>query len=373
MRIGIDTCGCDHGRSGNGAYVFSLLNSFPHQYNDSIELFGLEIDRFKYDSEKQSFKFTGIYVPDSILSERLWHIFRLNKFVKKQKYDVVLYPASLSLLPVTRSVPSVLVVTGLFADYLSKVKNVFLRRRIKRSFKKAFKIITVSQFIKKELIAFGVEADKIVVIHNGVNQSMFYPRTQNSSDSIIIKPFAIKKPFILYPSRIQFPEKKHVELIRAFSLFKKRTGLPCKLVIAGVEGEGVEEVHNAVLDSPYSTDIVLTGYFPHQSMPDLYSSAEACIMPSINEGFGLPVLEAMACGIPVLCAKAGALPEIAGPDTEYFNPDDEDEIATLIERVLTDSGLIENMVKANNDWVKRFTWQRTAEKTLEVLKSVELE
>lgn len=369
MRIGIDTFGCAHGRSGAGIYLFSLIKNLPESDGDEIELFGIETDRFVYNSPKREVAFTGLHIPDSPVPERLWHAFFLNRFVRRQKYDVVLYPAFLSMLPCPKH-KAVFVIHELLSQVLKKNDSPLFRRYLKKCLKRAAKIITPSLCVKKELVAFGVKSDKIEVVHNGVDHSLFYPRPTVDGDFVTIKPFAIKKPFVIYPSTIQYPEKKHVELIRAFSLFKKKTASPCRLVLAGSEGANAALVQKEVLRSPYASEIVLTGHFPYQNLPELYASSEACIVPSVSEGFGLPVLEAMASGIPVLCAKAGALSEIAGPDALYFNPDNIEEMASGLEKVLCEDASREKMLNANREWVSRFSWKKTATKTLDVIRAI---
>ena len=112
-----------------------------------------------------------------------------------------------------------------------------------------------------------------------IDGSLFKPIT-NDEDRVLIQPFAIQRPYIIYASRITHEQKCHVELIKAFALFKKQTGSPHRLVIAGSDGNNSEAVHNAVIQSGFSSDILLTGYFPHESLPQLYSSADLCVFPS---------------------------------------------------------------------------------------------
>lgn len=369
MRIGIDTFGCDHRRSGSGSYLFSLIANLPETEHNEIELFGLEIDRFVYDSTKGTFIFSGINIPDSLFAARIWHQFFLKSFIKKRGYDVVLYPAAMTIFPLTNVKPGVIVINELFSGILKNTHGFFALNRLKKCLKNAEKIIAASHCIKKELIAFGVNAEKIEVVYNGVDHSIFMPKPVANEDLVLIKPFAIKRPFFIYPSRIQHPEKKHVELIKAFTLFKQRTALPHKLVLAGDEGQNALVVQKAVLDSPYASDIVMTGYFPHQNLPDLYACSDACLMPSVAEGFGMPVIEAMACGIPVVCSKAGALSEIGGKGAIYVDPDNAEEFAGALEDIVKKTELKAEMIEENKNWVSRFTWQNTVERTTEVLKN----
>ncbi len=367
MRIGIDTFGCEHRQSGAGSYLYSLIKSLPETENDKVELFGVETDRFVYDFSKSSFSFLGLNIPDSLFAVQLWHTLFLKWFLKKQKYDVVLYPASLQNLPVSYSTPSVLVINELLSEVLKKNRNIFFKYKLKKVLFRAAKIIVPSLYVKKELVAFGVTSDLIEIIHNGVDHSLFFPRKIENNEAVLIQPFSIKRPYLIYPSRIQYPEKKHVELIKAFNLFKKRTGLPHKLVLAGSEGQNASIVHKAVLDSPYVSDIILTGYFPHKNLPELFSCAEACIIPSVCESASLTVLEAMSCGIPVLCSNAGGLSEVAGPSPLYFDSDNIEEISADIEKIISDKDLAAKIVEETTEWVKRFSWDKTSARTLEVL------
>lgn len=367
MRIGIDTFGCEHRQSGAGSYLYSLIKSLPETENDEIELFGVETDRFVYDFSKSSFSFLGLNIPDSLFAVQLWHTLFLNCFIKRQKYDVVLYPASLQNMPVSLSTPSVLVINDLLSEVLKKNKGFFFKHRLKKVLLRSSKIIVPSQYVKKELAAFGVPSELIEIVHNGVDHSLFFPRKIENNEAVLIQPFSIKRPYLIYPSRIQHPEKKHVELIKAFNLFKKRTGLPHKLVLAGSEGQNADAVHKAVLDSPYASDIILTGYFPHKNLPELFSCADACVIPSICESAALTVLESMSCGIPVLCSNAGGLSEVAGPAPIYFDSDNIEEIADDIEKIISDSELRDKIVAESTEWVKRFSWDKTAARTLEVL------
>lgn len=164
-------------------------------------------------------------------------------------------------------------------------------------------------------------------------------------------------------------KKKHIELIKAFALFKEKTQLPHRLVIAG-EGPYDKEVHKAVMESSVASDIFLTGFFPHKSFPMMYAGSEACVFPSVNEGVGLPILEAMATGVPVLCSKSGALPEIAGDAAYYFDSDNIEEIATGLEKIVTDNELRSTLTNKGLERVEAFNWESTVAKTLEIARNI---
>jgi glycosyltransferase involved in cell wall biosynthesis len=242
------------------------------------------------------------------------------------------------------------------------------RRQLKSGILHAHKLIAASNFIKDDLVKLGVSAEKITVIHNGIDHKLFFPMADIFEDEIVdIKPFAIKRPYFVYGSTLSSPEKKHIELIKAFELFKKNTGAPHRLVLAGNDGPYAEEIHKAAFDSQYASDIFLTGFFPHENFARLYGGAVACLFPSVNEGVGLPILEAMACGIPVLCSDKGALKEIGGTAPLYFNSDDIDDIASCLQKITEDKELCNNMITAGIVWAKDFNWEETVNQTLKTI------
>lgn len=369
MKIGIDTFGGNHGRSGVGSYFVSILNNFPEQINHKIELFGSEIDRYTFDKDAK-FEYHGLAMEDGSIAEKLWHIFSLPSFVKKQQYDVVLYNVGSAIAPFVGNAKGVAVVQELISKSIKKVDNIFIKKSLISSLKKSTRIIATSQYVRKDLVSLGIENDKIDVIHNGLDHSYFYPHTEIEGDTVTISPFSIKRPFFIYASRLSGPEKKHIELIKAFSLFKQKTGLPHRLVLAGSDGNYSKEVHKAVVNSSFSSDIFLTGYFPHHNLPELYSCAEACVFPSVAEGVGLPIIEAMATGIPVLCARSGALPEIAGESVLYFDSNNIEELSNLMIQITQDRKIRKKLIDVGLDWVKRYSWEKTALKTIDILEKV---
>lgn len=386
MKIGIDVFGCDHGQSGLGSYVLFLVKNLPLDKDCTYDLFGPENDRYTFDSGDGRNSYSGIDIPDNAAAETFWHTFKLDAFAAKKKYDAILFPAGLRSIQYAHKIPSVVVIHDIVSETVKKSTNkVTITLRI-ASLKHFSKIIAPSQFIRKDLTSLKVNPDKIEVIYNGIDHNRFYPRKNLSivadgqiesadatEDIAYIQPFAIKRPYLIYASRLSKPEKKHVELIQAFSIFKEKTGLPHRLVLAGSEDPYAEEIHRIVSASPYSSDILITGYFPSQNFFELYAFSDACLFPSVSEGVGLPIIEAMSSGVPVACAKAGALNEIAGDSALYFDPDDIAGFAVAIEQIATDEKLRAKLIKSGLEWTKRFSWEKTAEKTVDLLKSLVIE
>ncbi len=371
MKVGIDTFGCAHGRSGLGSYLMSLLPHLSEDDGITYELFGSEVDRYTYTS-KRAMDYVAVNIPESLPAERLWHQFRLNSFGRRQKYDAILYTAGSRMLPNRFKIPGVALVNDVVSNLFETSDDRWLRRQIKRGLSKCQCIITSSNYIKKDLECSGIDCSRVEVIHNGIDHSVFYPAEPMAleADVIDIKPFAIKRPYLIYASRMQNAEKKHIELINAFADFKKKTGLPHRLVIAGSEDKYGEQVHKAAFSSPVASDIFITGYFPHEHFPELYRNADACIFPSVTEGVGLSVLEAMASGLPVACSGAGGLPEIAGDNALFFDSDNISDFSAKIEQVVTDKELRQKLIKGGIEWSKQYSWENTARETEKILKTI---
>ena len=369
MKIGIDSFGCDHARSGLGTYLLSFISNYQKEDGVTLELFGSPLDKFKYTSGKD-IKFIPVNVSDSLNAERRWHYFSAHTFVKKHGYDAVIYPAPERVLPVSFKTRSVVVVNSVIDTKLEDNFAYFTRKKIRKSFDAVDRIIAASQFIADDLISHGIDKNKITVIYNGIDHKLFYPPIDTSDDFADIKPFAIRKPYFTYGSKLSGPEKKHIELIKAFSLFKEKTKLPHRLVISGSDGEYSDEVHKAAFESPYASEIFLTGFFPHESFAKLYSDSDGCIFPSTVEGVGLPILEAMATGVPVACSSSCALPEIAGDSAIFFDSDNIEEIANCMERIVVDVGLKNTLISNGLERAKSFNWENTVRQTIDIVKKL---
>ena len=369
MKVGIDSFGCDSGRSGRGSYLTSLINALPDGDTFSWELFGPEIDRYTY-TENRALPFTSVHLPDSLIMERLWHVCSCASFTRKYSYDAVLYAAGPQLLPLRYGRPGVVILNDILSSFLENEESGFYKKLLLKSLSSADCIIAGSNCIRQDLERCRVKAKRVEVVYSGIDRGIFTPIGKTENTVVDIKPFAIKRPYIIYPSRMQGVAKRLVELIKAFSVFKERSGLPHRLVIAGSEGKYSASVRNEALSSQYASDIFLTGYFPHENFGDLYRNAEACVFPAVNEGVGLPVMESMASGLPVACSSTGALREIAADGAVYFDSDNIDEMATCIEKIVGDGEFRESLVKKGLKRAEEFSWEKTAGRIMEILESV---
>lgn len=368
LKIGINAFGCNHGRSGIGAYIYSLIHNLP-EMEHSVYVFGPQFDKYIYTTDLDPSMYDGITIEDDAFAEKLFVKTGMKQLMSKLKYDAVLFPAGLQNLPLSFGKPTFLVMQEPIKQNAGfSIFNSIYQMGQKNILQKVSGLIAPSNYIKDNLVSFGINEEKIEVIYNGIDTNIFYPKTNESNVLPENVPFVIRKPYIIYASSISETEKRHIELIKGFEIFKQNTGLPHRLVIAGQEGKSAGEVHKAVLSSSVVSDIILAGYIEQTQLAHFYRGSDICVFPSEIEGVGLPVIESMACGIPTACAKAAAIPEIAGEVPLYFDPTKPADIANALEKLATNpkestETLRNELIEKGLNWVKRYSWKETAEKT----------
>jgi glycosyltransferase involved in cell wall biosynthesis len=370
MKIGIDTFACDSGRSAIGAYLMNILKRIPPS-GEYFELFGWEYDRFAFSEAAPNFEF----IPRCSLSGRaanfIWHIFRYPQLAQSRGWNACFFPAAHRRLPLKSPCPTIGVVHDL-APWLERrgVRQLktFIRTLLPGALRRLEHVIAVSNWIKQELIDItGIKEKRIEVIPNGIDLTSFYPRPRGEESVVLIQPFSFRRPYVLYASRIEHPMKNHVKLIEAFGIFKERTRYPHRLVLAGGDSRGSEKVKYAAAASPHRKDIFFTGHFPNTSLPELYSGADIVVVPSMHEGFGTGVLEAMASGVPVACARAASLPEAAGYAALYFDPLNAEDMADRMVTLTANRDIHRECRRLGLEQARNFSWDVCASRTLKVI------
>lgn len=236
---------------------------------------------------------------------------------------------------------------------------------MERSAKRSDRIITISEFSKREIIdLLGVPEEKVSVIYSAPSFS-----EETADSEVTLGKYGITKPYILYVGTIE-PRKNLVRLIHAFEMLKRNEKLPYRLVLAGGKGWQNEEIYRAAKESPFAEDIIFTGYISNSERNCLYQNAELFVFPSLYEGFGMPPLEAMHWGCPVVTSDAASMPEICGDATALVNPLDEEDIVKGIMAVLSDKEYAESLRKKGYEREKKFTWETSAQQLISVCKEV---
>jgi len=229
----------------------------------------------------------------------------------------------------------------------------------------ADKIITVSNYSKKDIVDFyKINEKKIDVVYNGYDSNKYRVQETNKE---ILKKYNISSDFILFIGRLE--EKKNTpRLIEAFGEFKKRNPEDKhQLVLVGKSGFGFDRVVQNIKKYNLEKDVVLPGWLSDDDLPLLLNSARAFVFPSLFEGFGIPVIEAMACGCPVICSNKTSLPEAAGEAALMFDPFKVEEIVSRLEQVLHNETVQESLRAKGLQQASNFSWNKCARETLNIL------
>ena len=371
MKIGIDTFACDSGKSAVGVYLINILKRIPPSA-EYFELFGWEYDRFAFSEAAPSMEFIPRCRINGHIANSFWHINRYPKLAQSRAWDACFFPAAHRCLPASSPCPTIGVVhdmTPWWERKNLKQLNALIRLLLPSALRRMDRIIAVSGWVKQELMEItGIKENRIDVIPNGIDTSVFFPRPRGEESVVLIQPFSFRRPYVLYASRLEHPMKNHVKLIEAFGIFKERTKYPHRLVLAGADKRGASKVKEAAAASAYRNDIFFTGYFPVTSLPELYAGADIVVIPSMYEGFGTSVLEAMASGVPVACARAASLPETADHAAVYFNPDNAEDMADRMVALTSNRELHRECRRLGLERVQNFSWDLCASRTLEVIR-----
>ncbi len=297
---------------------------------------------------------------------------RIGHYFHKNKFD--LYHATSYILPWFCRLPSVLTVHDLIAldhpGYCQNESAVYFGLCLPRSIKRASRIIAVSETVKQDIIRkFDIDARKITVVYHGVENAFKKITCSDTLDRIRLK-YRLPEKFILFVGNLE-PKKNLERLIAAFLLLKEKNHIPQQLVIVGKDGWKSSDVFKKIRESPLAGAIICTGYADREDLPALYSLADLFAFPSLYEGFGLPVLEAMACGTPVLISNRGALPEITGNIFPQVDADNVTDIAAGMHSCLTNESLRQKNIAHGLQRAKDFTWEAAARRTLTVYESMQ--
>lgn len=299
---------------------------------------------------------------------RFWSQIRLSLEVKLHPPDVLFEPAH--TIPVLHSHPVVVTLHDLGFKYFPELYTPF--ERFYHNFSMDFsachanKIIAVSQATAKDLVKFYPEsASKIKVIYHGYDKEHFFP----DKEGLIPPQIKQYQPYFYFIGRIE--RKKNIAfLIDVFAKFKEKTKSKVKLVLAGRPGYGFPEIKEKIENLPVTIkkDIILLGYLKEKEASLWMRNADIFLFPSLFEGFGMPLLEAMATGVPLIASNVTSIPEVVGEAGILLSPHNKEKWLASIEKILDNSHLKQKLIEKGLNRAKKFSWQKAAKETYQVIR-----
>jgi glycosyltransferase involved in cell wall biosynthesis len=372
MRVAIDIRRA--GDFGIGTYIRNIINQFARAADGTeylligqqshLQEFDPLPDNFTlldYPSDPGSFH-THLHLP-YLLHQREVDLLHMPWF-----YAPAIVPSRLVIT--VHDLTDILTPPPGISATLQAGRLFFARRALTR----ADRILAVSHSSKRDLSrTFDVAESKIDVVYNALDERFLLEPVPDGADRILER-HAVTDPFVLYAGNIK-PQKNLPRLIEAFAVAKaelanhpKYSGL--KLLLIGDSAEEHSDLRRAVLRSRVQGEVRFLGFVPHPVLRVFYSRASAFLFPSLYEGFGLPPLEAMAHGTPVLTSSASSLPEVFSQAALLVNPENVFEIARGIRQILTEDVLRETLVRRGYELVQRYSWERSAEQVRDVYRAV---
>ncbi|MHC4597622.1 MAG: glycosyltransferase [Planctomycetota bacterium] len=365
MRIGIDARALAVPTAGIAVYTRSLLREFAslaphHRY-------------FLYSTKPFESPAAGPFVPRigrglTARKGSLWMQITVPRLCMRDRIDLFWSPLQTLPVALPRAVPAVLTVHD-FVQYVApgsmRFGNwVLLRLLAPASWRRADVFLTGSRHSENLLRKFnGADADVHVIPHGPMAHAA--PPTAEAARERVRTAFGVDGPYLLTVGTIE-PRKNLSTLVRAVADLARKGALSHRLVVAGSPGWKTRDVYRTVEASGAASRVVFTGAVSDEDLVHLYAGADLFVFPSLYEGFGLPVLEAMALGVPVIVSRSSSLPEVVGDGGILFDPGEAGELAASIERVLSDARLRADLVRRGKSQASRFGWEKAASKTLEV-------
>jgi len=302
---------------------------------------------------------------------RLWTHLRLSWEMQRRPPDVLFVPSH--VVPLIHPRRTVVTVHDLGYQYYPEAhtlfQNLYLRWSTRHNARAASRILADSEATRQDLIRYyDVPETKIAVVYPGRDESLSAVHDPEILAATRAR-YGLAPDYLLYVGTLH-PRKNLVRLIQAFAAVLETAPEGLQLVLAGQKGWLTDDILAQVRKLGLEDRVILTGYVPDEDLPALLSGALAFAYPSLYEGFGFPVLEAMACGTPVVCSSVSSLPEVAGDAALLVDPLHVEALAGALARPTTGAALRQDLVARGFTQIEQFSWQRCAEETLQVLEDV---
>jgi glycosyltransferase involved in cell wall biosynthesis len=365
VKIGIDAKWLFEGPPSGRIVIRNIVkNLLANDKNNEYYIF------LKNSDSNQKFPFmernvTTMHIPG--YNNLIVNLFILPKYIKRYGIDVMLYQNFPPLSKPSKSINYIHDVLFFdFPQYYSFIERIYLSP-IKLLSRRADWIITISQNEKERLISHNVASkDKISVVYHGVDRTFSENLSQSNIKKLNFrKKYGLPEEYILYLGRLN--ERKNIyNLLKAMEISTFNT----PLVVAGKVDHKMFDIQNMVQRDSLKDKVILTDYISDEDLPLLYKLAKIFCFPSFAEGFGLPPVEAMASGVPVVVSKSTCLPEICGDAAIYIDPHDPKDIAYKINALLSDEEMSNNLIKKGFERSKLYDWEISAKKIIKIIEEV---
>lgn len=359
MRVGIDIQAARGKTTGLGVYTAGLFGALKEILPPDIKLTGYEREDDK-----------SLNTPARLA----WENWGLPLRARKDKLDLLHIPAfAPPVFKFTRFVVTVHDLIGIaFPNQMNWPSRLYWQRWLPMAVRGADRVIADSEWTKKDIVKYlGLAPEKVRVIYASGHEG-FSPVRDPELLEALKQRIGIRERYFIFVGTIE-PRKNLGRVIEALRIFlARRRALRHQLVIVGSKEFARGEAFQKIVDLPglKSDDVLFTGYLEFEELKALYTGARSLVFPSLYEGFGIPLLEAMACEIPVLSARATSLPEVGGDAAYYVDPLDTEAIARGMEALSEDETLRVDLIGKGKSQIQKFSWRRTARETLEVYGSL---
>ncbi len=361
MRIGIDIHTIGARQTGNETYMRNLVSNLVKQKKSDMDFFlyhtkGVGIPRWEATYRK--------LVPHNPLL-RIPIGFPLS--LKYDKIDVAHFQY---VIPPVSPCPSTVAIHDIsfefFPDFFHPLSRKRMQLLIPYSAKKSAHVITISEYSKRQIIEkYNIPDNKVTVTYLGVSDLFQVIADKNRLADATAR-FGLGEAFILAVGNLQ-PRKNIERLVRVYAQLRKKGLLSHDLVLVGQKQWQSHAIFDAVKKNRVERHVIITGYVTDDELVALYNRADFFVYPSLYEGFGLPVIESMACGTPVITSNTSSLPEVAGNAALLIDPRSDDELAKAMLRLAESSDLRDTLIRRGEDQAKKFSWEKAAKQTLSVM------
>lgn len=356
---------------GIGWFTLQTFKILAEQ-NPSISFYFI-FDRTPPDFFKEYKNVTSIVISPKTRHIYLfpyWYQVALKRVLNKINPDV--FVATDGMFPLNSNIKTLAVIHDLNFEHYPKMlpKNVlkYYQKYFPQFAKKATCIATVSEYSKSDIInTYQINSEKIKVVYNGASLS-FKPLNEEVINQVRIQ-YTIGKPYFLFVGTIH-PRKNIVNLLKAFEQFKHQYNSDFKIVIAGKMMWKDKELDELLKIATYSDDVVFTGRLSDEELTKVTAAASALTYLPFFEGFGIPIVEAMRCGVPVIASNVTSMPEVAGKAALLVNPTNVDEITNAMHQVTTNESLKNELLEEAKKQVQQFTWENTAKRMMLAIEEV---